>query len=155
MTASKNYGSDPVQALHAIAGLSAAEAVSFLYLVVQQLGMPLPVSFGGQRNHPEAPMSCDVATTHDFVTSWARLPMRSVFTLIELFKTYGCLHARQNKHCEQQAAHGRPTHTGPCICAWCRRFRRHAGQTKFAISAAGLSSNDCRYGNSFVAMSMH
>ena len=42
----------PVQALHAIDGLSAAEAVSFMYLVVQQLEMPLSVSCGGQRNHP-------------------------------------------------------------------------------------------------------
>ena len=51
--ASKDTCSDPVQALHAIAGLTAAEAVSFMYLVVQQLGLPLSVSFGGQQNHPE------------------------------------------------------------------------------------------------------
>ena len=108
-------GSDPVQALHAIAGMSAAKAVSYVYLVVQQLGMPLPVSFGAQRN---APMSCDVSGTHTFVSSWARLPMRRVFTLIEWFNTYGCLHARRNTSCEQQAAHGRPTHSSPCICAW-------------------------------------
>ena len=51
VTASKHTGSGPVQALHAIDGLSAAEAVSFMYLVVQQLEMPLSVSCGGQRNH--------------------------------------------------------------------------------------------------------
>ena len=53
MTASQDTCSDPVQALHAIAGLSAAETVSFMYFMVQQLGKPLSVSFGGQRNYPE------------------------------------------------------------------------------------------------------
>ena len=53
VTASKDTCSDPVQALHAIVRLTPAEAVSFMYLVVQQLGMPFSVSFGGQQNHPE------------------------------------------------------------------------------------------------------
>ena len=51
MTASQDTCSDPVQALHA--GLSAAETVSFMYFMVQQLRKPLSVSFGGQRNYPE------------------------------------------------------------------------------------------------------
>ena len=53
----------------------------------------------------------DIATLDHCSTPWAHLPMRSSFPRVESLNMHGYVH---DMHCEQQAAHKRPTPISLC-----------------------------------------